>query len=146
MTDFLIDVEPFVYGFYGDREDEAVIVVTNSNVKHSHANGEYPVRVQQCREATETLQSINESVSSLRHAKMVDLEQAKPLLSDVIYRRAKHVITENERTLAAKAAFESGDMSKFGELMNGSHKSMKNDYEVSEKIILITKYASYYYD
>lgn len=111
-------------------EEESVIVVANSNVKHSHANGEYPVRVKQCQEATTALQTINELVSSLRHATMVDLEKAKHLLSDIIYKRAKHVISENERTLAAKDCFESGDMVNFGKLMNGSHESMKNDYEV----------------
>ena len=108
-----------------------MIVVTNSNVKHSHANGEYPVRVRQCKEATDAIQTVKPSISSLRHASMDDLNNAKSHMSELIYQRGKHVISENERTLAAKDAFEQGDMSKFGELMNGSHFSMKNDYEVS---------------
>ena len=127
-------------GTFEDEKNAPIIVVTNSNVKHSHADGEYPVRVAQCKGATEALQKVNSSIKSLRYATFEDLKKAKGDMTDLIYRRAKHVISENERTLAAKEAFGKGDVIKFGELMNGSHESMKNDYEVSSRELLFSIY------
>jgi galactokinase len=54
-------------------------------------------------------------------------------LSEVIYRRSRHVITENARVLDAAAALEKGDLEDFGQLMNSSHRSLRDDYEVSCK-------------
>lgn len=113
-------------------KEEAVIVIANSNVKHSHSTGEYPIRVQQCKDATEALQKVDGNISSLRHATMKHLDQAKDYMTDLIYLRAKHVISENDRTQAAKEKLEAGDFAGFGVLMNGSHASMRDDYEVSE--------------
>lgn len=124
-----------------DEEDKPVFVICNSNVKHSIGGGEYPVRVKQCAEATKILQSIcGEHIESLRDATLADVELAHkkrkdeeefPVMEDVIYRRAKHVVTENERTRLAKEALMNGDWTQFGKLMNESHESMKSDYSVS---------------
>jgi galactokinase len=108
-----------------------VLVVTNSNVQHDIAGGEYPVRVAQCKIATEALRQVNGEIQSLRDASMDDVENAKDLMDDISYKRAKHVVTENERTLQAKEELERGDWKRVGELMNASHTSMRDDYEVS---------------
>jgi galactokinase len=123
-----------------------VLVVTNSNVQHDIAGGEYPVRVAQCKVALAALAKLNEKINSLRGATLHDVEQAKDLMADeVSYLRAKHVVTENERTLQAKEALEKGEWTRVGELMNGSHASMRDDYEVScEEIDLLVDMAQRY--
>mmetsp|Transcript_51731 Transcript_51731/g.155245 ORF Transcript_51731/g.155245 Transcript_51731/m.155245 type:complete len:332 (-) Transcript_51731:57-1052(-) len=116
-------------------ENAPVVVVCNSNVTHSIAGGEYPVRVAQCKTATEALQKVNPNIKMLRDATLEDLEKARGGMDDVTYRRAKHVITENKRTVEAKVALDAGEWEVMGKLMNGSHQSMKIDYEVSCKEI-----------
>jgi galactokinase len=107
------------------------LVITNSNVTHSIGGGEYPVRVQQCKEATAFLQSNGKEINTLRNATIDDVEQLKGTMDSTIYKRAKHVVSENARTLQAKDALEASDWNRVGELMNGSHESMRDDYEVS---------------
>jgi len=132
-----------------------VFVICNSNVTHSIGGGEYPVRVAQCSEATKLLQNLigDEKIKSLRDAALNDIESAKKkrnsqgdvLMDDLIYRRAKHVVTENERTQKAKSALIDGDWVEFGNLMNASHQSMKIDYEVScEEIDILVELAQSY--
>lgn len=108
-----------------------VLVVANSNVKHSIGGGEYPIRVAQCKTATEALQKVNPDIVMLRDATLEDVEEAKEFMDEVSYNRAKHVTTENERTIQAKEELERGDWRQVGELMNASHASMRDDYEVS---------------
>jgi len=108
-----------------------VLVVANSNVKHSIGGGEYPIRVAQCKAATEALQNYNPDIAMLRDATLEDVEEAKEFMDEVSYNRAKHVTTENERTIQAKEELERGDWKQVGELMNASHASMRDDYEVS---------------
>ena len=67
----------------------------------------------------------------LRDVSPAQLEQHKNLLSDLVYRRCRHIVTENERVEQAAAALNSGDLGKFGDLMAGSHRSMRDDYEIS---------------
>lgn len=123
-------------------EDKPVLVVANSNVQHDIGGGEYPVRVAQCKTATSALTKINPKISTLRDATLADVEAAKDLMDEVSYRRAKHVVTENDRTLEARKALEAGDWQRVGELMNGSHTSMRDDYEVScEEIDLLVEIA-----
>eukprot|EP00591_Stephanopyxis_turris_P007820 CAMPEP_0195521690 /NCGR_PEP_ID=MMETSP0794_2-20130614/19174_1 /TAXON_ID=515487 /ORGANISM="Stephanopyxis turris, Strain CCMP 815" /LENGTH=495 /DNA_ID=CAMNT_0040651299 /DNA_START=208 /DNA_END=1695 /DNA_ORIENTATION=+ len=112
-------------------EDLPVVIVCNSNVKHDNAGGEYPIRVKQCDDALTALQAVDPDITSLRKATLSNVEAAKSQIDDVTYRRAKHVVTENERTLQAKTALSTGDFATMGQLMNASHKSMKDDYEVS---------------
>lgn len=108
-----------------------VFVVANSNIKHSIGGGEYPIRVAQCKTATEALQKVNPNIAMLRDAIMEDVDNAKEFMNDVEYNRAKHVVTENERTVRAREELEQGDWKEVGELMNASHASMRDDYEVS---------------
>ncbi|XP_054286936.1 galactokinase-like [Macrosteles quadrilineatus] len=103
-----------------------VIVITNSNVKHSLGSGEYGVRRSQCEEAAKKL-----GVKSLRYATLDMLLAKRTELPDVIFRRARHVVTEIERTKAAAEALPAGDLIKFGQLMYQSHESLRHDYAVS---------------
>ncbi|XP_070579875.1 galactokinase-like [Ptychodera flava] len=103
-----------------------VILVINSNVRHELTGSEYPTRRRQCYEAAEML-----GKKSLRTATMQELNSIKGKLDEEIYRRARHVIGEIERTEEASAVLQSGDYRKFGELMVQSHQSLRDDYEVS---------------
>ena len=120
------------------QRPKPVFVICNSNVTHSIGGGEYPKRVAQCTTATELLVKLHgDRISTLRDATLDDVEMvnkqqgSNDVMDDLIYRRAKHVVTENERTQNAKVALMNGDWEHLGQLMNQSHESMKNDYEVS---------------
>ncbi|KAM6896930.1 galactokinase [Xenentodon cancila] len=107
-------------------DPDLVILITNSNVKHSLGNSEYPLRRQQCEEAASIL-----GKGSLRDATIKILEEAKDRMDDVIYRRARHVIEEIERTIQAAEALKKGVYKEFGRLMVESHNSLRDLYEVS---------------
>ncbi|XP_069809432.1 galactokinase [Dendropsophus ebraccatus] len=102
------------------------VLITNSNVRHELTGSEYPTRRRQCEEAAKVL-----GKESLRDASLEDLEARKDSLSEVCYRRARHVITEIQRTAKAAEALENGDYRLFGKLMVESHNSLRDDYEVS---------------
>ncbi|MBU3826901.1 MAG: galactokinase [Candidatus Anaerobiospirillum merdipullorum] len=102
------------------------VLIVNSNVKHALVGGEYNERRAQCEEAARVL-----GVKALRDATMEMLDAKRAELDDVTYRRARHVITEDDRVLAAVKAFESGDLAKLAELMYASHCSMRDDFEIT---------------
>ncbi|XP_064179299.1 galactokinase isoform X1 [Anguilla rostrata] len=103
-----------------------VILITNSNVRHSLTGSEYPSRRRQCEEAAAIL-----GRSSLREVSLQDLEDAKGRLDSVTFRRARHVIEEIKRTTEAAEALKRGAYQEFGKLMVESHNSLRDHYEVS---------------
>ncbi|KAF7249043.1 Galactokinase [Varanus komodoensis] len=107
-------------------DPDLVILITNSNVRHTLTGSEYPTRRRQCEEAAKAL-----GKASLREASQADLEGSQALLSEEVYRRARHVIGEIERTVGAAEALQSGDYKRFGQLMVESHNSLRDDYDVS---------------
>ena len=113
--------------------DDVKIVVCNSGVKRALAQSEYEVRLNQCRQAVAQIASTGRAVKSLRDVQPADLEAARSVLSEILFRRARHVVTENHRVLEAVKVLESGDIERFGRLMNASHESLRDDYEVSSK-------------
>lgn len=102
------------------------VLITNSNVRHTLTGSEYPTRRQQCQEAAAAL-----GKASLRDATMAELEAARGRLGEEVYRRARHVIGEIERTVQAARALQDRDYSTFGRLMVESHNSLRDDYDVS---------------
>ncbi len=107
--------------------DPAVsVLVLDSAVKHSLADGAYGKRRQQCEEAANIM-----NVPSLREADLEMLEAAQAELGDVRYRRARHVIGENARVAAFAKALSEGKWDEAGVAMRGSHASLRDDYEVS---------------
>lgn len=116
---------------------DLVVLVTNSNVRHELTGSEYPTRRKQCETAAAAL-----GKPSLREATMAELEASKGKLEDVVFRRARHVIGEIQRTTEAAAAIEKEEYEKFGKLMVESHNSLRDDYEVScEELDLLVKLA-----
>jgi len=121
------------------------LVISNSMVKHELAAGEYNRRRADCEAAVRTLQQHLPKVRALRDVTLSDLETYRRELSETVYRRARHVITENARVLAAAEALQAGDLSHFGQLMNDSHHSLRDDYEVSShELDLLVELASAY--
>ena len=102
------------------------VLIVNTNVKHELTGGEYAQRRAQCEAAARHL-----GVPALRDATPELLEQHRPQLDPLLYRRARHVITENERTTAAARALTAGEWDRVGQLMYQSHASLRDDYEVS---------------
>jgi len=105
---------------------DAAVVIAHSGVRHTHAGGEYNDRRAQCDEA-----AAHYGVAALRDLDVDGLERGKAGLSDIAYRRARHVVTENARTLAAADALATGDLVAMGRLMAQSHASMRDDFAIT---------------
>lgn len=105
---------------------DAAVIIAHSGVRHTHAGGEYNDRRAQCEVAAR-----HYGVAALRDLDGAGLEDGKEGLDDVAYRRARHVVTENARTLAAAVALRGGDLRTLGALMAQSHRSMRDDFEIT---------------
>jgi len=109
----------------------AQLVICNTTVKHDLASGAYNERRRQCEEGVEWLRTVLPNVTALRDVTSQQLEEHRKEMREVIYRRCRHVVMENERVIAAASALKQIDVVKFGKLMNQSHQSLRDDYEVS---------------
>ena len=107
------------------------LVVCNTMVRHELAGGEYNERRAQCEEGVRLLSRSLPCVRALRDVTSTELERLKDELPHVVYRRCRHVVGEDERVTAARTALERGDLAEFGRLMGESHRSLRDDYEVS---------------
>ncbi|HMD33407.1 MAG TPA: galactokinase [Vicinamibacterales bacterium] len=107
------------------------VIVGNTMVRHAHASGEYNARRADCEEGVAVLVRRRPGIRALRDARIEDLEAARGELSNRVWQRCHHVVTENARTLRAADALASGDFVTMGRLMCESHESLSLDYEVS---------------
>ncbi|WNJ95122.1 galactokinase [Vibrio ruber] len=110
-------------------EDMAVLII-NSNKKRGLVDSEYNTRREQCETAARIL-----GVKALRDVNIAQLNDRRSELDEVVAKRARHVITENERTLEAAKALRANDMQRMGKLMAESHASMRDDFEITVKEI-----------
>ena len=109
----------------------AKIIVTNSKVKHQLVDSEYNVRRSECEKALEELQMVI-GIGGLGDLSEEQFEEYKSAIKDEVrVRRAKHAVYENQRTIRAVEALKNNDIKLFGELMNASHVSLRDDYQVS---------------
>jgi galactokinase len=107
------------------------LVICNTMVRHSVAGGEYNQRRAECEQAARYFADRLSPVKALRDISLVDLQSKGGDLPEVIRKRCRHVITENARVNEAAAALQQKDAEQFGRLMNGSHESLRDDFEVS---------------
>ncbi len=122
--------------------DNVRLIICNTMVKHELASSAYNERRAQCEEGVRHLAQFYANVRALRDVTLEQLEQHRSGLSEVVYRRCRHVITENARVLAAGDALEQHDLPYFGTLMGESHLSLRDDYEVSsDELDLMVKLA-----
>lgn len=107
------------------------LVITNSNKKHDLVTTEYNTRRRECEQALTAVRQ-RAKVDNLCDLGVEEFEQLADVMpNDTVCRRARHAVTENARVVEAINALRAGDLTRFGQLMNASHHSLKTDYEVT---------------
>jgi galactokinase len=110
---------------------EHVILICHSGVKHSLVTSEYNRRREECAAGLAAVRARFPAVVALRDATLAQLAACAGALSPVVQRRCRHVVTECARVLESTEALRHGDLVRFGRLMDASHDSLRDDYEVS---------------
>jgi galactokinase len=126
----LLDCRSLQYEFVAIPECVRLIVC-NTMVKHELASSEYNQRRAECEEAVRRLAQVMPEIHSLRDVALEQLARHRGALSEMTYKRALHVVTENARVLDAAEALRTGDIERFGKRMAESHRSLRDLYEVS---------------
>lgn len=121
----LLDCRALSYQYAHIPSDMAIMIV-NSNVKRTLVDSEYNTRRKQCEQVADFF-----GKAALRDIEMTQLKAAKPKIDETLYKRARHVVTENERTLQALTALNEHNMPVLSRLMAESHLSLKEDFEVT---------------
>lgn len=111
---------------YAPVPETLAIVLCDTNRPHSHTESGYNDRRTECEAAMAAL-----GVETLRDTSLDDLESSRAAMGDLLFRRARHIVSENARCLEFARALERSDFGRLGELMRASHESLRNDYEVS---------------
>ena len=110
--------------------ESVAVMVVHSRVRRGLVGSEYNTRRTQCEAAAR-----HYGVPALRDVDLARLERDRGGLDEVVYRRARHIVTENARTVDAAAALAAGDLVQLGELMAASHVSMRDDFEITHPAI-----------
>ena len=128
-----LDTSDLSYTYAPIKLDHARIVIASSNKKRGLGDSKYNERRAECEAALAELQKVVD-IKSLGDLTEEAFEQYKDAIKDETRKkRAKHAVYENQRTIQAVAALEANDIAKFGQLMNASHVSLRDDYEVTGK-------------
>ncbi len=106
-------------------------VICDSRVRHALASSEYNQRRRECDLSIELLAAVLPGVRSLRDVTLSEFERFESVLPEPLRRRSRHVISENMRTLRAADALASGKVGELGKLISASHRSLRDDYQVS---------------
>ena len=108
------------------------VVISNTHSPHKLDSGAYNARVAECKLAVEQLRTVRPNLQALAELSEAEFEEIKSAITDkVALMRATHVVGECQRTIDAVAALKAGDLTKFGQLMNASHVSLRDNYEVT---------------
>lgn len=137
-----LDTNTLKYEYAPVKLPNAKIVITNSKVKHSLVNSAYNDRRNECETALSELQKVV-NIKTLGDFTEEEFEANKDAIkSEVRQKRAKHAVYENQRAIKAVEALKNNNIELFGQLMNASHKSLRDDYEVScEEIDILVELA-----
>ena len=126
-----LDCADLSYKYASVKLEGAKIVITNSKVKHSLVDSAYNDRRNESSQALKDLQTVC-GISTLGELTDEEFEKYGSAIKDEVnYHRAKHAVAENQRTIKAVEALNKNDIETFGKLMNASHVSLRDDYEVS---------------
>ena len=126
-----LNCDTLEYDLVPVKLDGIKVVVTNTHSPHKLDSGSFNDRVRQCQLAVEQINSVR-PIQYLAELSQVDFDQVKDAITDeTAHRRARHVVGEVQRTKDAVEALKNGDIVKFGQLMNQSHVSLRDDYEVT---------------
>ena len=127
----LLDCNTLKYEYVPVILKEEVIVISNTNKRRGLADSKYNERREECEKALSELQE-KLKINALGELTIEEFEENKNLIKDEVRRkRAKHAVYENQRTLKAQKELSDGNLSEFGKLMNQSHESLRDDYEVT---------------
>lgn len=127
----LLDCNTLKYNYCPVELKDEILVIANTNKRRGLADSKYNERRSECEQALEELKT-KLNINSLGELSIEDFENNKNLIdSEIRIKRAKHAVYENQRTLMAKEALAKNDLSTFGKLMNESHISLRDDYEVT---------------
>lgn len=137
-----LDTSTLNYEYAPVALKDARIVITNSKVKHSLVGSAYNDRRNECETALEELKKVID-IKTLGDLSEEEFEAHKDAItSDICRKRAKHAVYENQRTIKAVKALKEDNVEEFGRLMNASHVSLRDDYEVScEEIDILVDLA-----
>jgi galactokinase len=127
----LIDTRALTYEAVPLPVSGVALVIADTNKRRGLVDSEYNTRRSECEEAVALLQRFLPEIRALRDVSVEDFARYEDVLPETIRKRARHVITEDARTLEGVEALKAGDLARFGQLMNASHESLKEDYEVS---------------
>lgn len=111
--------------------EDIAFVLTDSGVRHSLADGEYNNRAEECATAVALLAQVMSDVETLRDLNLADLAAHRATLGEVLYRRCRHVVTENQRVQDTFEALGKRNLQSVGSLLNACHASLRDDYAVS---------------
>ena len=126
-----LNCDTLEYDLVPVKLDGIKVVVTNTHSPHKLDSGSFNDRVRQCQLAVEQINAVR-PIQYLAELSQVDFDQVEHAITDeVAHRRARHVVGEVQRTKDAVEALKNGDIVKFGQLMNQSHVSLRDDYEVT---------------
>ena len=114
---------------------EAALVIGNTRASRSLASSAYNERRQECETGVALLEPMLPGIRALRDVSSAQLEEYKDMLPVTVYRRCRHVVSENERVLQTVEAFRRNDLVTVGQLMNASHESLRDDYAVSSEAL-----------
>ena len=128
----LLDCSTLEYRYSKIALEGASIVITNTNKPHSLASSAYNVRRAQCEHALNELKEVRPELETLGALTNLEYDKLAGHISDHVERqRARHAVYENQRTMEAVQALEDDDVQRFGELMDMSHVSLRDDYDVT---------------
>lgn len=127
----LLDTNTLKYEMVPVKLDGYAVIIMNTNKRRELADSKYNERRSECEEALKRLQT-QLTIDALGDLDSETFEAHTDLINDdTLIRRARHAVTENQRTLEAKAELEKGNLAAFGKLLNASHYSLRHDYEVT---------------
>lgn len=127
----LLDCQTLTYEYAPIDLENHHLIIMNTNKRRELVSSKYNERRSECQQALEDLQNIVK-IDSLCQLREEEFETLKHhIQNDIVRKRAKHVVYENHRTIKALKELKSGHIKKFGELMNQSHQSLRDDYEVT---------------
>jgi galactokinase len=115
---------------YAPLPEKTSVVILDTSTRRGLVDSAYNERRSQCEEAARWFE-----VKALRDVRVDDLKRGEGELSEVVMKRARHIVTENERVLQAVQAMRAGDIERLGELFNASHASLRDDFEVSNEAL-----------
>lgn len=126
-----LDCRSLDYEYHPFQWDHIGVLLCDTKVRRTLAGSEYNIRRSQCETGVSVIAKTHPEVKTLRDVTLDQLDAHRSKMDEVVYRRCRYVLEENQRVINACDALQRGDLTAFGKLMDGSHKGLRDDYEVS---------------